>query len=329
MRRRGSEAVLAFGRAQPAKLALVSARRWCYARDMKVMSDNFRGAALMSASMACFTINDAMMKALGQSVPFFQALFLRGCATTVLMLALAMALGAFKLRVARQDRLWIALRTLSEIGAAYFFITALFHMPIANVTAVLQALPLTVTLAGALFLGEPVGWRRMAAILVGLVGVILIVRPGPGGFDQHALYALVAVVCVTLRDIATRRLSSSVPSLSVAWAGALGVTLFGGLGAATIDWAPMGSREWSLLSGSALFILVAYLLSVMVMRRGEISFITPFRYTGLLWALLLGLVVFDEWPDALTLLGAAIVVATGIFTLWREARLSRRARAAA
>jgi S-adenosylmethionine uptake transporter len=169
----------------------------------------------------------------------------------------------------------------------------------------------------------------MAAILVGLVGVILIVRPGPGGFDQHALYALVAVVCVTLRDIATRRLSSSVPSLSVAWAGALGVTLFGGLGAATIDWAPMGSREWSLLSGSALFILVAYLLSVMVMRRGEISFITPFRYTGLLWALLLGLVVFDEWPDALTLLGAAIVVATGIFTLWREARLSRRARAAA
>ena len=280
----------------------------------------------MSASMACFTVNDAMMKALGETIPLFQALFLRGCATTVLMLGLTVALGAFRLPPGRADRMWILLRTLCEIGAAWFFITALFHMPIANVTAVLQALPLTVTLAGALFLREPVGWRRMLAILVGLVGVMLIVRPGPEGFDIHAIYALIAVLCVTLRDIATRRISAGVPSLSVAWAGALGVTLFAGAGAAVTDWVPMGGREWALLAGCALFILVAYLMSVMVMRRGEIAFITPFRYTGLLWALLLGLLIFDEWPDALTLLGAAIVVATGIFTLWREARQRRRAR---
>lgn len=284
-------------------------------------SDNLIGAALMSGSMACFTFNDALMKALGATVPFFQALFVRGCLTSLALLGLAFALGSLRFRMPRRDWGWVALRTVSEIGAAYFFISALFHIPIANATAVLQALPLTVTLAGAVFLGEAVGWRRWMAILVGLLGVMLIIRPGPEGFDPYAIYALIAVVCVTVRDIATRQMSAHVPSLTVACIGAVGVTLFAGAGASQITWAPMAGREWLLLGGTVIFITAAYLLSVMVMRRGEIAVVTPFRYTGLLWALLLGLVFFGEWPDALTLLGVAIVTATGLFTLWREARL--------
>ena len=283
-------------------------------------SDNLIGAALMSGSMACFTFNDALMKALGATIPFFQAVFVRGCLTTLALLGLALALRSFHLRMRRSDWGWVALRTVSEMGAAYFFISALFHIPIANATAVLQALPLTVTLAGALFLGEPVGWRRWIAILVGFVGVMLIVRPGPEGFDIYAIYALIAVICVTVRDIATRKLSAGISSLSVACIGAAGVTVFAGLGALGTEWVPMGGREWSLLAGTVIFITGAYLLSVMVMRRGEIAVVTPFRYTGLLWALLLGLVFFGEWPDALTLLGVVIVTATGLFTLWREAR---------
>lgn len=289
-------------------------------------ADNLTGAALMSGSMACFTFNDGLMKALGETVPFFQAVFVRGCLTTLALLLLAMALGSLRLRMPARDRGWVLLRTLSEVGAAYFFISALFHIPIANATAVLQALPLTVTLAGALFLKEKVGWRRMTAILIGLCGVMLIVRPGPEGFDLYAIYALIAVLCVTMRDIATRQLSRAVPSMTVACIGAFGVTLFAGLGATQIDWVPMGAREWSLLGGTVLFITVAYLLSVMVMRVGEIAAVTPFRYTGLLWALLVGVVFFGEWPDPLTLLGAAIVMATGLFTLLREARLARASR---
>lgn len=286
-------------------------------------ADNLAGAALMSGSMACFTFNDALMKALGETVPFFQALFVRGCLTSLALLGLAYGLGSLRLRLPRRDWGWVGLRTLSEMGAAYFFISALFHIPIANATAVLQALPLTVTLAGALFLGEAVGWRRWVAILVGFAGVLLIVRPGPEGFDPYAIYALIAVLCVTARDVATRRLSAQVPSMTVACIGAVGVTVFAGLGASQIEWSPMQGREWSLLGGTVLFITAAYLLSVMVMRVGEIAVVTPFRYTGLLWALLLGLVFFGEWPDALTLLGVAIVAGAGLFTLFREARLAR------
>ncbi len=290
------------------------------------LADNTRGALLMTASMAGFTFNDAFMKAASDEVPLMQALFLRGIVTTVLIFMLAIAVGQLRFDLPRRDWGLIALRTLSEVVAAYFFLTALFNMPIANVTAILQALPLTVTLAGALLLGEAVGWRRMVAILVGLVGVLLIVRPGPEGFNTYALYALLAVAAVTLRDIFTRKLTRDVPSLTVALAGAAAIGVVGFFGTLTQPWAPMSALAYGQLLAAALCIIVGYLASVMVMRVGDIGFIAPFRYTGLIWALILGLLIFGEWPDWLTLLGAAIVVATGIFTYWRERQLALKMR---
>ena len=290
---------------------------------MATRSENLQGAALMSGAMACYTINDAFLKVLSDDVPFFQLLFLRGVATTVLMFIIAKALGMFDLRMTRRDWFFAALRTLGEVGAAYCFISALFNMPIANVSAILQALPLTVTLAGAVFLREQVGWRRWLAILVGFVGVLLIVRPGVDGFNIYGIYALGAVGFVTLRDIATRGLAPGVSSMTVAWMASAGVMVFGGLGAVGTQWAPMSAWHWGLLLGSAIFIQGGYLMAVMVMRTGEIAFVTPFRYTSLLWALILGLLIFNDWPDALTMLGASIVVATGLFTLWRESRLKQ------
>ena len=133
-----------------------------------------------------------------------------------------------------------------------------------------------------------------------------------------------AVAAVTLRDLATRRLSPNVPSLTVALAASVGVTIFGAVGSTTVDWSPLGTAEVLRLTGTALFILAGYTLSVVVMRSGEISFIAPFRYTSLIWALILGWFVFNEWPDGLTLLGALIVASTGAFTLWREQRVMRR-----
>lgn len=255
-----------------------------------------------------------------------QALFLRGIVTTALIFAMAVAFRQLRFDLSRHDWGLIGLRTLAEIGAAYFFITALFNMPIANVTAILQVLPLTVTLAGALLLGEAVGWRRMAAILIGLVGVMLIVRPGPDGFNTYALYALVAVIAITMRDVVTRKMTARVPSLTVALSAAAGIGLFGLVGTLTQPWAPMSPLAYGQLFAAALCIIVGYLASVMVMRVGEIGFIAPFRYTGLIWALLLGFFVFGEWPDWLTLTGAAIVVATGIFTYWRERQLALKMR---
>lgn len=290
------------------------------------LADNTRGALLMTASMAGFTFNDVFMKAASDEVPLMQALFVRGIVTTSLIFAMAVAFKQLRFDLPRRDWGLIAVRTFAEIGAAYFFITALFNMPIANVTAILQALPLTVTLAGALLLGEAVGWRRIVAILIGLAGVLLIVRPGPEGFNTYALYALIAVGAITLRDIATRKMTVQVPSLTVALSAAAGIGLFGLIGSLTQPWAPMSSLAYAQLLGAGLCIIVGYLCSVMVMRVGEIGFIAPFRYTGLVWALILGFLIFDEWPDPLTLLGATIVVVTGIFTYYRERLTSLKMR---
>ena len=292
---------------------------------MDKLSDNMKGALWMMCSMAAFTFNDTCIKLIGPEMPLFQLLFLRGAVTTVLIYILARSMGAIRLRLPRRDWALISLRTASEIGAAYFFITALMHMPIANVTAVLQVLPLTVTLGGALFFGESVGWRRLLAILIGFSGMLLIVRPGPEGFDLYALYALAAVVCVTARDLSTRRMSAVVPSLTVTLSASVGVMLFAAIATQTETWISVTPRDAALLGGASIFIIGGYFFSVAVMRIGEVSFVAPFRYTSLVWALLLGFVVFGDWPDIVTLFGAGVVAATGVFTLVREGRLRRRA----
>ncbi|WP_299629391.1 DMT family transporter [uncultured Tateyamaria sp.] len=288
------------------------------------LSPNMLGALLMMASMASFTLNDTLIKLTGGAVPLAQLLFLRGVLSSVLILALARWLGALHFRIGRRDWALIALRSASEVGAAYFFVTALLNLPLANVTAILQVLPLTVAVGAALFFNEPLGWRRMAAILLGFAGMLLIVRPGPDGFSLWSFYALCAVGCVTVRDLATRKLTPGVPSMTVTLVASLTVMVCAGLASTTTEWVALTPREAGLIAGASVMIIGGYFFSVRVMRVGEITFIAPFRYTGLIWALVLGWFVFGDWPEPLTMLGAGVVVATGLFTLYRERKLSAR-----
>lgn len=282
------------------------------------MTPNVKGALLMMGSMAAFTVNDTLVKLVGQNVPLFQLVAMRGAVATALVFLLARHLGALHLRFPTHDKWLIALRCVTELAATFFFLTALMHMPLANVTAVLQVLPLTVTLGAALFFGERIGWRRVVAITVGFCGMLLIVRPGPDGFSIYSLYALIAVVAVTARDLITRRMSSEVPSMVVTLATSLAITLAAGLASVFEGWQPVPLVSGALLISAAVFVLMAYLCSVMVMRVGEVGFVAPFRYSSLIWALALGWLVFGDWPDAVTMLGAALVVGTGLFTLFRE-----------
>lgn len=291
-----------------------------------MQSDNARGALLMMAAMAAFVLSDTFMKLLSADMGLFQALFLRGVIGTTAFFVMALRMGVFRLRLTARDNRLIIARVAAEAGAAWFFLTALFQMPLANLTAILQALPLTLTLAGALFLGERVGWRRWLAIAVGFTGVLLIVRPDADGFDLYAIYALISVACVTARDLATRRMSATVPTVGVAFYTALGVTVFAAAGLVTDDWVRPSASNWLMVSATALFIFGGYLLGIMAVRVGELGVVTPFRYTGLVWALILGWVVFGDWPDGVTLLGAGLIVATGVFTLYREHLLARAQR---
>lgn len=291
---------------------------------MRNFSDNIRGAIYMMLSMAGFVLNDTLMKSLSADMPMFQAIFLRGIAATVLMGILAWRQHALWYRLSGSGARVVGLRIIGEIGATICFITALFNMPIANATAILQVMPLAVTLGAALFLGEQVGWRRYTAIVIGFIGVMLIVRPGAEGFTIYSVYALVAVVFLTLRDLITRRLAAQVPSTYVAFISAASIMAVSGLLSMTAPWAPVSLTQMAILTIAAIFVLMGYLFGIMTMRTGDISFISPFRYTILIWAILLGLFVFGDVPDGLTIIGSAIVVLTGLYTFYRERSLVTR-----
>jgi len=287
-------------------------------------SDNLTGAVLMMASMACFVVNDTMMKLMSGEVPLYQILFLRGILTSIAVGFMAWKMKALHLRLPRRDAVLVFWRMWAEIGVAYFFLTALFNMPMANLMAILQASPLTITLCAAFLFGERVGWRRLLAILVGFVGVLLIVRPGTDGFTIYSVYGLAAVACITVRDLTTRRLSPETPSMLVTLVTSVSVMVVFGLASLGAEWVSMGVANSGLTVGAAAFVIGGYLFSIMVMRVGEISFVAPFRYAGLIFALVLGWLVFSDWPDPLTLLGGTIVVGSGLFMLYREARLGAK-----
>lgn len=280
--------------------------------------DNLRGAAFMTLSMAGFCLNDTLVKSLAGSLPLFEALFLRGLFATALIGLVALRAGTLRFRPGRRDRRMLGQRMVGEIGGTLAFMTALFHMPIAEATAVMQFLPLAVTLAAAVFLGERVGRGRAVAIAIGFIGVLVIIRPGLAGFNAYALWALAAIVFVTLRELSTRCLSPEAPVTLVVFVTSLAMTAAAGIGALLTDWIAPSWGEIGILATAGGCLLVGYHFGVMSMRLGEIGFTQPFRYSLILWAIVLGLVVFGERPDPWTLVGAAILVGTGLFTLRRE-----------
>ncbi len=291
---------------------------------MPVLSANARGALWMMVAMAAFVTNDTLMKGLAGRVPLFEAVFLRGLVATVLIGTVAALRGELVHRVAPGDRGLLALRLIGEVGGTTTFLAALFHMPIANATAILQVIPLAVTLGAALFLGESVGWRRWLAVFVGFIGVLVIVRPGAAGFNTWALSALAAVAFMALRDLVTRRFSAAIPSSFIAFSTAVAITLASGLATAFVGgWVRPAPAALAHLMLAAIFLFTGYLFIVMAMREGEVSVVAPFRYTILLWAMVYGWAVFAERPDGPTLAGAALIVATGLYTFRRErARLA-------
>lgn len=289
------------------------------------LSPNLQGAALMNISMLAFTLNDACMKLVTSDLPLFQAIFLRGLGTTAVLVLLAWRQGAFRFRPGRRDMAVMALRAGAEVLATLSFLTALMHLPIATLSAIMQSLPLLVTLAAAVMFRERLGLARLLTVLLGFGGVMLIIRPGAQGFDHWTLLGLGSVAAVVVRDMATRLVSVALPSSLVSVATSVAVTLLGAVGLAQAGWQPVTPGQGGLIVLAAAALIFGYQAAVMVMRVGEIGFVAPFRYMSLFWAMMLGLVIFGTFPDGLTLAGAALVVATGLFALWQERRGRRGA----
>lgn len=288
------------------------------------LSPNLRGALFMAIAMAGFTMNDALTKMASGDVNMGQVMLIRGVFATLMIALIAWQQGA--LRHARQVlHPMVAVRVASEVGGTVCFLVALAHLPIANVSAVLQALPLAVTMGAALVLGEPVGWRRWLSIATGFAGVLIIVRPGFDGFSVYSLWALGCVAFCAVRDIATKRVPKEIPSFLVSTATAAAVTLSGGVLVAPMGgWTPMPGATVAMLFGASVLLIIGYQTIVMAMRTGEISFVAPFRYTALLWAILLGYVIFADVPDLAMIAGSVVIVASGLYMLYRERIVGRR-----
>jgi drug/metabolite transporter (DMT)-like permease len=291
---------------------------------MHRLSDNSRGILFMCASMLAFTLNDTLMKDATQvlptaGLPLSEAIFLRGVVATLGLLVLAGFTGGLRhLMPGRANLGPVALRTLAEIAATAAFLLALMHMPLANLSAILQSLPLAVTLAAAVFLKEPIGWRRLTAIAVGFVGMLIVIRPGGADFDRWSLLGLASVACVVLRDLSTRRFSRDMPSVVPAiWASAA-VAAMGGVGMVLFGAVPPPPGPLLETSGAALFLIVGYMMAIMTMRVGDLGLVAPFRYTSLIWATLLGWLLFGTLPDFWTIVGAVIVVGSGLYMLLRQ-----------
>ncbi len=286
--------------------------------------DNLRGILLMIAAMAGFAMEDMFIKWAASDLPTGQILLMIGIVGGAVFAAMARAQGQ-RTFVASALHPAVVGRNLGEMIGTYGFVTALTLAPLSTVSAVAQAMPLAVTMGAALFLGETVGWRRWTAITVGFFGVLLIIRPGFDGFDPNALWAVLAVFGLGARDVFTRKMPGSITTMQLSVWGFLAVALLGaGMLAASGGGKVPAAAQAGYVGGALAFGIAAYWALTAANRLGEMSVITPFRYSRLIFGLGLGILVFGERPDVMTLLGGLVVIGSGLYTFARE-RARKRA----
>ncbi len=276
----------------------------------------------MLAAMAGFTIEDAFIKQLSSTISIGQILIVIGLCSSVFFALLVLTRGHSLLASKVWTRATLT-RMFAESVAAMAFVTSLSLVPISTVAAVFQVTPLTITMGAALFLGESVGWRRWTAVCVGFIGVLLIIRPGFGGFNPSVLWVLVAVLGVAVRDLVTRVIPPNVESSIISFQAFSSLAIAGAISllVSPQDIAPIAGKELVYFGCAIVFSISGYYAIVSAMRVGNASIVASFRYSRLLFSLLVGVFIFDESVDMLTLIGSAIIIGTGLYTFLREHRI--------
>ncbi|AWD20624.1 DMT family transporter [Fuscovulum blasticum] len=288
-------------------------------------AENSRAAGLMVGSMAFFAVEDLFLKRAAEALPPGEVLMLTGAAGALVFWALAASRGE---PVLIRDALRGVplVRTLAEAAAAMLYIVALALAPLSMTAALLQASPLVVVAGAALVLGEQVGWRRWLSVLVGLAGVLVILGPWQAEFDPTGLLTVGCVLVLAVRDLATRMMPARIGTFQVAAWAYLGLVPAGGLLMALMGhgFVPPTPWQWAGLGGALIAGLFGYYAVVAAMRLGEVSVVAPYRYTRLVFAIVLAMVVFGERPSLSMLIGSVLVVGSGIYAFARERALAKR-----
>lgn len=272
---------------------------------------NRRGMLAVTAGAACFVVNDTLTKHVSESLPTSQLIAVRGLMATVLVFAIAHAIGATKRMRDLLDRRVMA-RTAMDIAGSIAYLVALFNMPFADASAINMSMPLTATLLAVLILGEKVRPARWLLIGLGFTGVMLVVQPTGAGFTPYALLCLASTVLMAIRDFSTRLIDQTIPSLLVTLSTTIGVTLTAFAWGLVQHWQPMSVTQIALLAAASVFVSGAYYLFTVAMRGGEMSIIAPFRYSGIVFALVAGYVVWGTIPNTLALIGIALIAGAGL-----------------
>ena len=272
----------------------------------------------MTLSMFGYASSDAFIKYIGLILPLSEILFLRGILAVFILLILTYFRNELFVSVDKNQIKFLILRVTGDVGCTIFFLTALINMKLANATAVLQCVPLALAFSAAVFLKEDVGWRRWSAIVFGFVGVLIIIKPTSTEFNYYSLMALMAVCFIVLRDLSTSRLNESIPSTFVSLITALSVTITGLLFLPFQTWVKPSFEIIGSLSATAVLLILGVLFNIISMRTGEVSFIAPFRYSIIIFAILYGIIFYNEFPDKLMILGSIMLVSAGLYTLYRE-----------
>ena len=282
-----------------------------------------RAGLYMVIAMACFIINDTCIKAIGTSLPIGEIIGIRGVLSVLVIAFICIQQGVLD-SVPSLFTPNVVVRSLLDVAGTFMFLSALVHMPIANLTAILQSVPLAVVLVSVIFLKEKVGLRRTAAILAGFIGVLLIVRPLPSTFTIYELLALGIVFILAFRDLITKRIPAHIPTFIIALANAFFVALGGIVFGLYQGFQKVELWQFGLLCAAAILLASGYMFMVATLRLGDLSATAPFRYSNVMFAIILGMVFFGEYPDVVSYAGMALIIVAGIYAAHREAVLNRK-----
>ena len=292
----------------------------------RVDGGNLYGIMLMQAAMLCFVTNDMLSKLASGSMGTGQLITIRGLAAITLLILILAWSGHYR-KIRQGLHPIVILRSLLEALSAILIMVALANIPLANASAILLSIPLAATAAAALFMKERVGIRRWSAIIVGFVGVLAIIRPGLDGFNIYSLFALGTVFCASARDLIARKIPIGTP-LSVVSLSTMAVsTIAGGALAATEVWQPVAHSSLMLLAAAGLVLTLGHYAVVIAMQNGEISVVSTFRYISMPISLIYGYLFWRDVPDWLTWVGIALILASGLYTIFRERTLARARKA--
>lgn len=283
---------------------------------------NLAGSAWMIAAMAVFAVEDALIKAASVALPIGEVLVVFGLGGALVFAALALVNREplYSADVISRP-MWV--RVVFEIVGRLFYVLALSLIPLSAATVILQATPLVVVAGAALVFGEKVGWRRWTAIFVGLAGVVIIIQPGTEGFSVLSLLAVMGMIGFAGRDLASRAAPAGLSTAILGLYGFLSIVVAGGLYAAWqgVPFVMPDGETSLLLLGAILAGVAAYSCLMKAMRTGEVSAVTPFRYTRLLFGIVLGIVLFGERLSFAMMVGSALIVVSGLFILWRGGQI--------